>query len=44
MAEDAAVDTLLVEMKSLRLSHNADIVVDLIPAVVVSPQAACRCV
>ena len=32
MAEDAHVDTLLVEMKSLRLSHNADIVVDLIPA------------
>jgi NDP-sugar pyrophosphorylase family protein len=34
MAENCALETILFEMKSLRLSHNADIVVDLLPAVV----------
>jgi NDP-sugar pyrophosphorylase family protein len=34
MSEECSLDTILFEMKSLRLSHNADIVVDLLPAVV----------
>lgn len=33
IAEGCSLDTILFEMKSLRLSHNADIVVDLLPAV-----------